>query len=333
MKVTKADGPQLYELYQAGKLEGLFDVESRDYHMSPGASNSNLKIILEKSPRHLRAMRERPRRVSKEMRLGSAIHTAILEPEKFDNEYKLAADKPVKPDRPPELKGKRKNPKNEDCPVTAWEAIALQTYEKAMSEYEANQLRDQREEITQSTLDQIIEITEMFNNHPKSTKILKGSLIETSVYSKDPVTGIQTKVRPDIWNPKSGIIFDPKTTKDASPEAFSKAVNDLKYHMQAAFYMDTIERVTGVKPKAWIWIAIEKEFPYEIAIYHIGPRSLAVGRALYREALDKYAACKKREREAKNDIDKELAWGGYSKDVEPLEIPEWALRRFEYADS
>jgi exodeoxyribonuclease VIII len=70
-------------------------MENADYHAHPAISKSHLDLIA-RSPLHYWARFLDPKRVIPEptpaMRIGSAVHTHVLELDKWDTEYTVAPD-------------------------------------------------------------------------------------------------------------------------------------------------------------------------------------------------------------------------------------------------
>ena len=62
------------------------DLDNELYHKAYGLSCSDLKVML-RSPAHYHASLLFPQKTTPEMLLGSALHTAVLQPELFDEEY------------------------------------------------------------------------------------------------------------------------------------------------------------------------------------------------------------------------------------------------------
>ena len=60
------------------------DLSNRDYHAHPAISKSGLDLI-SRSPAHYRY--RAPKEPSRAMEIGTAIHTALLEPDRYAAEY------------------------------------------------------------------------------------------------------------------------------------------------------------------------------------------------------------------------------------------------------
>jgi hypothetical protein len=76
--------------------EGIFyDISNEDYHSGPGISSSELKLALENMAEWKRKYVDGEQDASKDyFVIGSALHTAVLEPDEFEERY--ADDKVVK---------------------------------------------------------------------------------------------------------------------------------------------------------------------------------------------------------------------------------------------
>ena len=87
-------------------------------------------------------------------------------------------------------------------------------------------------------------------------------------------------------------IFDLKSADDCSRNAFKRQVLNMKYHRQAAFYMDAYKTITGITP-TFIFCAIEKKAPYLNTNYSVyfDSETAEIGRKEYKELLNKYSDC------------------------------------------
>jgi len=72
---------------------------------------------------------------------------------------------------------------------------------------------------------------------------------------------------------RDNIIVDIKTCEDATPQAFKRSAKLFHYDLQAANYID----ITG--KGAFIFVAVEKKAPHNIAIYQASSEMIASGRA------------------------------------------------------
>ena len=105
---------------------------------------------------------------------------------------------------------------------------------------------------------------------------------------------VACKCRMDML--KGATIFDVKTCQDASPDGFARQIATYSYHIQAAHYAAGYREVTGWELDRFVFIAVESEAPYAVGIYALDPRSLQSGRILmaragvaYKRALEMMA--------------------------------------------
>jgi len=179
--------------------------------------------------------------------IGSAIHSLILEPEKFDSEFAVApkVDKRT-------AKGQKE-----------WADFVAANEDKTI--------------LTEEDFYNCIELQKSVLANPDVVKLLRNGVSEKS-YFTTLEDGTKVKVRPDRLR-DDNIIVDVKSCRDASPDAFKKDIAKYGYHIQDAYYSDALNA------KAFIFLAIEKEPPFMVGIYVLSPADKELGRTLYKKAL------------------------------------------------
>jgi exodeoxyribonuclease VIII len=150
--------------------------------------------------------------------------------------------------------------------------------------------------------------------HPIARAAIEGAAVEVSGYYTDPETGVRCRIRPDALRCDIGVIVDLKSALDASPRAFERAMHQRGYHTQAAMYAAGYHAITGEALSDLLMVAVEKALPFAVVIYRIADTALAVGTAVYRDALRRYAECLAAD-----------GWPGYSDHIEALTLPAWAI--------
>lgn len=259
------------------------DMPNDVYHAHDSISKSGLDLIL-RSPAHYK-FREYME-PSRAMEIGTAIHTALLEPDRFAKEYVLLKD--VKDRRTSEYK----------------QAVSVHGSERVLVAGEADNVAGMQAAV--------------FAHPVASSWLALPGHAELSMFAKDPETGVVVRIRPDYLT-EYGSIVDIKKTQDARQDAFSKSISTYRYHVQAAFYMDVYQWVTGERAESFRFIAIEEKMPHACMVYKLDDLSIAEGRRLYRQALNTYADC--------------LAsgeWKSYDCDSEEIiSLPDWEIRRIE----
>lgn len=251
-------------------------ISNADYHGGPGISKSGLDQIA-RSPLHYWARYLDPNRTPTEptpsMKLGTAIHTAVLEPGEFAARHHVA----------PVVDRRTKDGK------ATWEA-ALAAAAEAGAELISND-----DAIT------CMAIANVVRSHPTARKVFATGQAEMSCYWTDRETGLLCKCRPD-WLALPFIV-DLKSTGDASAEGFQRSAWNWRYWVQAAWYVDGVEQATGQRPDAFVFAAFEKAPPYACAFYYADQAMLDMGRAEYRRLLRILADCMSSDRWPGYDTD------------------------------
>ena len=260
----------------------LSGVPNEAYHAARGVSKSDLSEILDWTPAHWKARKEEPHEETDAMRFGTALHAAVLEPERFASEYEIAPD------------------------VDRRTKAGKETWEAAQAGGKILLKMDQMRAIGQMR-DNILDL------HAVQVLLSSGEA-EVSLFAHltdfHPLRG---KCRPDWLNAEQSAILDLKTTVDARPQKFNKAVFEFHYEMQVAYYSHIYNLRTGDTLRAFVFVAVEKTPPYAAAAYVLDAPAIEYGGVECRRALDIFQRC------FANDD-----WPGYSRQVETIGLPKWA---------
>jgi hypothetical protein len=251
-----------------------------EYHANEAIGSSSIKNIL-RSPAHYLYESQNPSEPTTAMAFGTACHEAILEPEKF------LANVTVMPKF--EGTGSR----------AAKDQWLLENHGKRILKAE--------------DLANIHGMLKAISGHKTARSLLSGGRAEESYFDECPETGIKRKARPDFLR-DGHIIVDVKTTIDASPEAFAKAIANFNYHISGAYYLDVVGNVLGRKFDQFVIIAIEKEAPYGISVHMLEESTIEAGQYLYRKALRTLSECRKTNN-----------FHGYPDHILTTAIPPWAF--------
>jgi exodeoxyribonuclease VIII len=227
-------------------------LSNEDYHRADGISKSGLDLIL-RSPAHYRFAEKRE--ATRAMEIGTALHCAILEPERFASEYMLLRN----------------------CT------------DRRASEYkEAVKVWGTERVLTGTEADKVAGMQESVRSNPHLSMLAEPGRCELSVFATDPETGVLIKCRFDKLT-DGGVAIDLKKTQDIRD--FGKSVANYGYHMQEAFYRDVWEWATGERLAGFVFAAVEEQMPHASAPLTLDAEALDIGRMLYRKALNEYAEC------------------------------------------
>ena len=265
----------------------VLNIPPDEYHSGEGVSSHDLGLI-HHSPAYYKHAKSQAQKPKSHYAIGTLLHTAVLEPDKFDSSYTIAPDCE-----------KRSNADKE-----VWRlAEELAVLEKKVL-------------VKRGDLDEIRRIRDSVFAHKSASAASEcGGSFEPSLYATDPETGILLRARPDLVSAGNAII-DLKTTTfgGASKHSFARSIAKFRYDCQAAFYLDMLALCEDPKD-VFVWIAVEKEPPYAVAVYYLDEKSIQAGRAQYRADLATY----KEAVESGN-------WGGYSQEMELISLPDYRLR-------
>jgi PDDEXK-like domain of unknown function (DUF3799) len=233
--------------------------------------------------------------------LGTLFHTMVLEPEN------IARDYVVVPASAPAYPGS--NVWNAANPSK--DSIAAMNFWRQFKEVHGG-----KKIVEQSDIDNVQRMRDAIMKHPAGAELLSTrGIVERTTQFTDPEIGAPCKCRPDFEHP-AGIIIDLKSTEDASPDGFGRSSYNYRYHVQAPFYMDGLNVDAGFeKITAFVFIAVEKNPPYNVGVYFADEGSIELGRRDYKANLARYMQCLKTGE-----------WPAYSAKIEPLQIPTWAYK-------
>ena len=264
-------------------MVGVFPSMSNvEYHSIDGISKSGLDLIakcpaLYKS-RYIDGIAQEE---TAAMRVGSAAHMLVFQAEEFGLWFAVR----------PAVDGRTK------------EGKAIIT--RFVAENQGRTILSQDEHQQASA------IRDAVFAHAGAKQLVEGGIAEQSFFAEG--AGITRKVRPDYM--VNGLLVDLKTTTDASDAAFSRTCWNYRYHVQSAYYLDTVEIVTGWRPEGFIFIAAEKGSG-QVAVYVASQSMIEAGRLQYQHDLEVYRRCLKTG-----------VWPGYNngRAIE-ISLPHWAQR-------
>ena len=267
-------------------------MENAEYHaLTSVVSKSHLDLVA-RSPLHYWARYVDPKRVEPEptaaMLLGTAVHTLVLETDQFAERY-----------------------------VAAPEGIDRRTKagKELFAEWEAQAAG--RTVLTKADADLIQAMGRAVHGHPAAAYLLGlPGKAETTHMWTDEATGLECKCRPDWLVDDGSMIVDLKTTEDASPAGFAKSIANFRYHVQASWYLDGLERATGRRPEQFIFLVVEKKWPHPVAVYAADAEMVAAGQVTAARDMLLLAECR--------DAD---YWPAYSDQIETISLPPWMRPR------
>lgn len=125
---------------------------------------------------------------------------------------------------------------------------------------------------------------------------------EVSFFHKHEETGLIFQIRPDIYNPLLGLLYDVKSTKANSHREFEKLIEEYNYDLSIAFYYDILIMCGYKVDIEYVgWVCIPKTKPNIPFVFRCSVELLEKGRSKYQRLLTKYIEYKRSEKELGKD--------------------------------
>ena len=250
------------------------------------AINISSLLFMATSPKHFKA---RPHKSTRPMSLGTASHTATLEPDTFLSRYAL------------------------------WDKRtgAGKTSPRSGADYDAFCYDNAgKEALLPKDWFGALATADAVRGDPEAAKILASGQPEVTFVWVHPGTGLLCKGRIDWcdWT-KRLLLTDLKTARDIAPHAFFNSAARYHYHTRMAWYTDGFCRALGTteRPDTTV-IAVESSEPHDVVVYELFDDELEEGRAEYELLMAKLRLA--------IDFDR---WPGIGNGARMrYEIPRWA---------
>lgn len=214
---------------------------------------------------------------------GRAFHCALLEPDVFEQTHIVVPD-------------------FGDC-----------RFKEAKANRDAWR-RDNAGKVELSPKDErtILGMSRSVRKHPLAGAAIREGKSELTARWIDEETGLRCKARADYYVRDMAMIVDIKTTGDASARAFARSCTEYAYHRQDAFYRDGFIALDAPVDD-FVFVAVEKKAPYDVAVHQVNEDGLALGRRSIRDDLATLKQCIERNH-----------FPGYPEQITKLRLLPWA---------
>lgn len=259
-----------------------------EYTALPGVSISRLKE-LRRSPQHYLHRLTHPKE-SKALTLGTAAHTAVLEPERFASQFAVWGER---------TDGGALRPRR----GKDWDAFVASCPGKT-----------------------IITADEHNTATAIAVAVRSNALAMRYLESGDPEVTMQweqgghiCRGRVDWLTTVDGVphVVGLKTARDCRHFKFGAAAASLGYHLQWGFYYDAYRLLRNREPRM-IEIVVESEPPHAVAVYFIPSDIIDQGRDEYQALMLRLAECESTGH-----------FPGPQEHEEPLSLPSWVYGEAE----
>lgn len=271
------------------------NITREEYDALEGVNNSKLKHFKD-SAKHGAYKTKTPFKPTAAMIMGTAIHTLVLEPHKFKDEYIIGG------------------PINEGTG---------KTYGGASGKFKA--WMESQEKGKKYLTDQDATTAHRVAHNTKQNKVAMFWLDqceykETAIDWVDPYSGLKCKALLDAFSVANLTFADFKTIgKSVAYDELSKTIYNMGYYQQFAFYRDGLFH-NGIQCNDVIAVFAQTADEQDVATARIGFESLALGTVHYQKCFDNYKAY------LAGDIK------GHNSELFELNVPSWATYEMEEED-
>lgn len=232
-----------------------------DYHADTDWVSSTMLKTLDKSPRvfeweYIKGNRSKE---SDSMRLGSAVHAAVLEPQVFADSYIVC---------PKDCSDKRTK-KHKEWAATINEGVIV---------------------LSQGEMDTVNRCADAIRGHefwPRYEAMRP--VCEESIRWTDLESGVPCKARLDMRMDRARMICDVKTISSLNDGDFKKGGGTYRYHIQAEHYLRAAMSIIPSDDWKCHFLAVETSAPYRCKAYKWGVDTSGEGAKLVSFLLSQYA--------------------------------------------
>lgn len=272
----------------------IYDLPEADYFSRDELSSTGVRLLLPEfkgSPKKFR-WEQTHKRTSRAFDIGHAVHAKVLG---------VGAGIVLYPEEHLTASG---NPSTKAATVT-WESEMRGMGLTIVSPDEAQRVDDMAEAVLA---------------HPSARPLLEVAVHREASVIAD-VDGVPCRARFDALSDetRNGVYgVDLKSTDDATPHGFTRAVSKWGYAVQEAHYEDVYEASEGRPVDEFWFLCVEKSAPYEVGVYQIEPFWIDMGRAKAAAAREVFAECTATG-----------VWPGYDPTPQTVTAPAWVTIEHE----
>jgi|GEM_PF-1108943 len=234
----------------------VINMPNSAYHTHPSISKSGLDLI-NRSIAHYEY--RTPFELTRHMEIGTAIHAALFEHERYKSEYILL----------PNVKDRRASEYKQAVKAAGTSELVLVGHES----------------------DKVNGMYQSVSLNKEAMKLLSEGYPELSVFAVCQATGLHLRCRFDFLT-RGGVAVDLKKTQDVRYDKFQRSIGSYRYHVQDAFYM-YVAALAGINVKEFKFLAVEEQPPHSNKLYTLDDEAKAVGRREFNRDLTAYAEFKK----------------------------------------
>lgn len=273
----------------------LYGISYEEYDKLEGLRSSDLNN-LKRSPRYFQYCKAYPKEPTDSMDFGKLVHSAMEDCKGFASRLLVE----------PKFEGKTKDGK------LTTSLACLEVKQKREAWFES--LAPDAVIVKEEWHEKLSNILESIATNAFVRGIIRQGSREVSIQVRDPETGIMLKCRPDLIA-LDKFLVDFKTTSDARPQRFMRAIFDQDYFfyiLQMAHYVYCMKLAGIGDGESATILAIENEPGFDIRPYPLERPELEVGEEARIALMGLYMQCLSTNK-----------WPGYQQKAVPTGIPTW----------
>lgn len=271
----------------------LENVSDEDYNLLQGLRATVLKQFA-RTPLHGYYAENHPTKSTPALVLGRALHTLVLQPKVFDQQYYVLTEKL-------DMRFKESKAILADIELKYAKDCILK-----LDDYE-----------------RIKAMAGAVYGHKLARKLLESATaVESTLVWNE--AGLLNKARLDGVNKSLRCVFDLKSCQDARLIPFSRDMSKYSYHLQAAHYFAGANEVKlggEHEFEEFYFIAVESKAPYCCAVYLLNLETLMLAKTQREDLMIKYKQCKEQNK-----------WPGLPEELQSIGLPAWDMSLIESED-
>ena len=239
-----------------------------EYHSQPQLSSSQLKTFY-RSRREYEAIHVTgtmdPDYDKDPLKKGTALHTALLEPDKIEDEIVEVPNDVLLKDKNGRYSRRGKS----------WEQFKEENAGKIL--------------LLPAQVVDVLRMAESIRKDPKAGPLLRAATErELSVFWEDGPSGFSLRVRFDAI--ADSVILDLKSSAAPSPPDFRFQAWKLGYHLQEPMYRAGLKAM-GISSPTFIFVAVKSKAPYTTFAHYFDVDTKYRADKLFKEQLEKLRWC------------------------------------------
>ena len=280
-----------------------FDVTNEDYHASPFLSSSRIKIVMENA-REFQVeyiTKEKPKKDTDALLIGSMYHTLVLEPDTFNRDYLVLEGDGNKDGLIANIEALGGDVERVDGKVKTLVADLRVKLEELKSNYSKRIVSQAQVDIAKMIAERALE--SMYVIEAKGKVLLSAKLkdilkmdiayVERTFYGK--IDGEVVQVRPDILlnlGKENDIWFciDLKSGIDATQSEFAKGSSRYMYDLQEWIYREVLKQ-NGIDIVDFRFCVAGKGEYSQAAYYQLDKEDLEDAEKIVKAIIKKYKFC------------------------------------------